>query len=172
MTKSTFDEFIDRLTQDAPEADSAWVAMRHEWLQHVEDFFQTVQTFLKTYIDQGKVSISFSDKTIFEDHIGEYVVKAAIVRIGSSEVKFEPIGTNLIGARGRIDMIGPCGRIRFLLVDEDSNAPRTFKGGVYRAKNEEDINWVWKIATDPPNIEYFDMDENLFFDALMEVVNA
>ncbi len=39
------------------------------------------------------------------------------------------------------------------------------------SKNNE-VNKIWKIATPPPNIKYINLDEETFFDALMEVIDG
>ena len=172
MRQSTFDAFVDRLTHDDSGPDVQWISMRTEWLQHVESFFESIQLYLKPYTEPEKISIAFGEKENFEENIGDYLVKTATVKIGNSIVKFDPIGANLIGARGRIDMIGPQGKIRFLLVDEAAKGPRIFRGGVHRIKEDAEIKWAWKIATDPPNIQYLDLNADVFFEALMDVVNA
>jgi hypothetical protein len=172
LRQSTFDAFVDRLTHDVSGPDTQWVTMRTEWLQYVEIFFGSIQFYLKSYTDQGKISFTPGVKENFEENIGVYKVKTATVKIGSNIVKFDPVGTNLIGARGRIDMIGPHGMIRFLLVDEAAKGPRVFRGGVHRIKEDTEIKWAWKIATDPPNIQYLDLNEDVFFEALMDVINA
>ena len=38
-----------------------------------------------------------------------------------------------------------------------------------KMKKEKD---VWKISTPPPKIKYLELNENSFFDALMEVING
>lgn len=38
-------------------------------------------------------------------------------------------------------------------------------------KETETIEWDWKIATPPPRIKYIEVNEDSFFDLLMEVIN-
>lgn len=51
---------------------------------------------------------------------GYYEAPGLTVRIGSSEVVFEPKGARIIGALGRLDVIGPRGRAKLIAdVDDD-----------------------------------------------------
>ena len=100
--------------------------------------------------------------------------------------EFIPVGTILIGALGRIDMEGPNGIVKYVLVPEISNAPKIEtailstvedrkKWKEKQQKEAEEImkaNKVWKIATPPPNIKYLDLNEDIFFDKLMEVIDG
>ena len=39
------------------------------------------------------------------------------------KIHFDPIGTNLIGVKGRVDMHGPHGTVRFVLVSKTDSSP-------------------------------------------------
>ena len=91
-----------------------------------------------------------------------------------------PVGTFLIGAKGRVDVVGPAGRTRFVLVDSKASGP-TLKVTVNIGGKPErpvvvsqpgKINWVWKIATNPPTIQYIELTQESLFQALMEVANG
>jgi hypothetical protein len=36
----------------------------------------------------------------------------------------------------------------------------------------KDIEWDWKIATPPPRIQYINLEQDTFLEALMEVVGG
>jgi hypothetical protein len=97
------------------------------------------------------------------------------------DVVLDPVGTNLIGAKGRVDMIGDAGASQI--------RPGRQKAGrgpgvsvaiktqdeqrqVEEEKEPDDVEWAWKIATPPPRIKYIEVNAESFFDALMEVINA
>lgn len=95
------------------------------------------------------------------------------------KVKLEPIGTNLIGAKGRVDLIGKNGTIRFVLVNKNSSGPKIkvniWIEGEEPPKQEEVskiLEWEWKISTPPPRIKYIEFNQETFLSALMEVVGG
>jgi hypothetical protein len=103
-----------------------------------------------------------------------------LVNIKGQEVELDPIGTNLIGARGRADMHGRRGTVRFVLVGKTSSRPNVrvsladaSKGSRTEiASKDSEIEWSWKIATPPPRIEYLELNQESFLDSLLEVINV
>ena len=47
--------------------------------------------------------------------------------MGNAEIIFTPIGTLLIGAKGRIDMTSNAGTVKFVLVDKNLSGPTFYK---------------------------------------------
>ena len=60
--------------------------------------------------------MTYRGKTISEDPIGSYPVEEMHIQIKNKEVVLDPIGTNIIGAKGRVDMKGSAGIVKFVLV--------------------------------------------------------
>ena len=87
---------------------------------NLELFNSKVQEFLGEYIEQNKVSLRKIIKQMNEQIIGNYEADSLEVEIGANTICFDPIGRYIIGARGRVDMNGPHGTVKFLLGD-----PRT-----------------------------------------------
>lgn len=179
MSHKKFDEFIEEQSQKAqmPEVD------RHrrlaEFQNHLEEFYKKIGSFLKSYIEKKQIRIKYEKKKIFEDFIGEYQAKIAIIELGNNSIRLDPIGTIIIGAKGRIDMTGPNGVITFLLVSSDATISRIevriyAKGEVpcREVKEAEVEHLEWKIATPPPRIQFLPLTEESFLDALMVVTNA
>jgi hypothetical protein len=182
MSKKDFQEYIKKSQARAgegPEID--WGKKRDEWLDYLKQFYQQIQAFLKDYAESGDLSIEFHEKSINEELIGEYKADSMTVKLKGDEVVFDPIGTNLIGAKGRVDMKGSAGTVKFVLVNKHSSGPRfrlTIQVSGEPVKEEEkesadhEIEWDWKIATPPPRIKYIELDEDSFFDSLMEAING
>lgn len=178
ISRKNFESFLGK--QDLKEEEQIdWNERKNDWLRHIDKFYQIVQVFLKEYLDQGKVSIHTKPLTLNEEYIGSYEAEKCHLRMGSQEVVFSPVGTRIIGSRGRIDMEGRAGKVIFLLVDKESEGisikTRIYTGGeTPKEKDEEkkEIIWTWKIATPPPLFRYVDLNEESFFDALMEVTNG
>ena len=99
------------------------------------------------------------------------------LHIGASKIVFDPVGTNLIGAKGRVDMQSAKGTVKFVLVPEDAEnigwRTRTFEGPDPIPEPVEPVeNWTWKIATPPPRVRLLELCKDSFQDAVMEVVNG
>ncbi len=69
------------------------------------------------YIRKGEIKSEYRDITLNEENIGSYIARQMILRIGRQQVTMTPIGTMLIGAKGRVDVVGSAGRTRLVLVN-------------------------------------------------------
>jgi len=180
MGKTDFEEYLRKQDADTEiEAQVDWGKQRDEWLEYLETFYKKVKGWLSKYKDSG-VTCEDREKNIDEDHIGKYRARSLHIHVRNKEVVLDPVGTNLIGAKGRIDMIGNAGTVRFLLVDRNLTGQRISVTARTESEpdrretegKDEQIEWVWKIATPPPRIKHVDINADSFFDALMEVINA
>ena len=176
MTDTSFDDFVNQqIAKKEPSID--WTEVRDDWKKHLDEFYQLAEGFLRKYTDQGKVHITRGTKQINEEYIGTYDVKFLEVQIGTIKINFDPIGTRILGAKGRVDMLGPHGTVKFVLVPEAASSPaiRAIQGTSSEVTDEPEPavdEWVWKIRTRPPNIKNIELEEESFLSAIMEVANA
>ena len=176
MADISFDDFVNQqIAKEEPSID--WIQIRDGWIKHLDEFYQLAEGFLRKYIDQGKVHITRATKQINEEYIGSYDVKSLEVQIGTIKVHFDPIGTRILGVKGRVDMHGPHGTVKFVLVPKTDSSPTilVIQGASSEVKDEPEPvmeEWAWKILTRPPNIEYIELVEESFLSAIMEVANA
>jgi|SRR5271154_5029891 len=177
MEKSRFDEFVEDQLKTKTE-DIDWASKKAQWQANVKGFYREVESFLKSYTKSGKIQIKYDETTLREDYIGEYKVERAIILLGAHSISLQPIGTNLFGARGRIDMIGPRGKVTFVLVDKESDKPKLsvsvstkVHGKAVQEKEKTPKEWAWKIATPPP-ISLSPLSDESFFEALMKVTDG
>ena len=172
----SFDDFVNQqIAKEEPSID--WIQVRDDWKKHLDEFYQLAQKFLRKYIAQEKVRITWTTKQINEEYIGSYDVEFLEVQIGTIKVHFDPIGTRILGAKGRVDMHGPHGTVKFVLVPKTDSSPtiRVIQEAYSEVKDEakpviEEL--AWKILTPPPNIKYIELEEESFLSAIMEVANA
>ena len=118
-----------------------------------------------------------STKQINEEYIGIYDVASLEIQIGAIKVRFDPIGTLVFGAKGRVDIHGPHGTVKFVLVPKTASSPMIrviIQEAPVEVKDElEPVEeWAWKRRTPPPNIKYIELEEESFLSAIMEVANA
>ncbi len=179
MSKQDFEAFLQRHEASVDEESRTdWHKRKSEWLAHIAEFYDRVQGWLQDFIAQRKVAISDYPLELNEDFIGHYETRKLILQIANQEVVFRPAGTLLIACRGRIDMEGPAGTVRFVLVEKEAAGVQDAKTPAEGTAPEEEphslssVFWSWKIATPPPSMNYVQLDEESFFDALMEVMNG
>ena len=179
MANTAFREFIEQQTAPpAAEPEVDWDQQREEWLQYLDQFYKLIEGYMREYVDQGKVRLQRGTKTLHEEFIGDYSADTMALDIGTNKIVFDPIGTNLIGAKGRVDMQSAKGSVKFVLVPADATAMSwrfRVTEGLEPAPKEPVApveNWAWKIATPPPRVRCLELCKDSFQDAIMEVVNG
>ena len=75
-----------------------------EWKTEVEKTLKKTMDWLKSYQDKGLLKAMEKEKTIREEVLGEYKVKQLEYEFGKFRLVFEPMGRNILGAWGRIDV--------------------------------------------------------------------
>ena len=179
MTNHAFEEFVTKWSKTPKDGGIDWQARLGEWQAYLSAFYQTVEGFLKPYIESGKIALDRNSIQLREEYIGLYEADALDLSLGDARVTLTPVGTNLIGAKGRVDMRGPKGTVRFVLVPRNSSGPQ-IDVRIHISEEEESTEetarhvaeWEWKISTPPPKISYFNLVEESFQSALMEVVDG
>lgn len=181
-----FDEFIKIQKNDIGADGKKEKTMTIEedkdlWLEQLANLHSLVENSLKEYIESGDISIKKYPVILQEEQTGAYQADQLDINIGRQIVRLEPLGTFLIGARGRVDMIGPKGTVRLVIVPPKSDGPKIHfsisiggnsVGSTSKSGSVSPREWVWKIATLPPKPTYFELNADSFRDALMGVVNG
>lgn len=181
MAKTPFDEFVDRKIAESNDLRKTISrdAEITEWQHYLEALYGAIEVYLAPYIGAGKIVVSYQSTQIREELLGQYQVRSMEILIGEDPVRLEPIGTYLIGVKGRVDMIGPRGTVRLVLVDKEASGPRLrvavrSKGAIAgeQLAPQRTIEWVWKIAVDRERLRYIDLVAESFYSALMETVSG
>ena len=100
------------------------------------------------------------------------------VKIGKRQtVSLTPVGTLLVGCRGKVLAEGSVGTAQLWLVGESvRSATDVFKVTIGvnagASPSELDPNPVWKIVTTTIDRRFEDLDKERFLQLLMEVANA
>ncbi len=182
MNNKTFDEFVSRQQQADPETASIdWEKERDEWLTHLRRLYSMVESFLSKYVSSGQIRLEYRSIDLNEENIGTYSAEQMILRIGRQEVDLVPIGTLLIGSKGRVDVIGPAGKAEMLLVDRQAPSPRSLikvtvgiggKLPAVASKPASEVEWEWRIVTRPPERRFVEITQESLFQLIMEVANG
>jgi hypothetical protein len=96
-----------------------WDERRDTYLAAVNDLYKQIETLLAEPIQQKTVKLHRRPKPLTESYIGTYAVDDLILVIGGEQVRFSPRGRNIVGAAGRVDVVGETGE-ETLVVRPDS----------------------------------------------------
>lgn len=182
METEEFARFVARQQKTAVDTEIDWAGMRDEWLSNLDSLHRRIIDFLQEYITDGSITYSFAEITLSEENIGSYLAKRLDIKIGRQFVSFEPIGTLLIGCRGRVDAVGSTGRVPIFLVDKKAKSASdlitvtvSVTGGPPPTPppQKEPTSWVWKIVGNSRGrMKFVDLDKESFVGLLMEIANA
>ena len=94
-----------------------WEAKKRDWIDAVQRLYDTIENdIFKDARVEGLVKIWPRDVEVEERYIGRYTIPELVVQIGVEEVVFSPKAVNVIGASGRVDLVG--GRDRATIIRE------------------------------------------------------
>jgi hypothetical protein len=185
MSKSDFDDFVKRQQAQQRVAAAAFNPKQQldEWLGYLDALYKQITAYLQDYTKSGAAQLEYRDIQLNEDFIGSYTVRQMILKIGSATVTFTPIGTMLIGTKGRVDVRGPLGKARLSLVNKLVTSARQLVQVTARMPGDpppapvspeaiRQIEWAWKVITPPPEIKFIELTEEAFFDMILAVTNA
>ena len=182
ITTKEFDEFVRReKSSAAAQSQIDWDKERSEWIAYLDSLYKKIESFLKKYKDDGSIRTEYKEAELYEENLGTYAVRKLHIHIGRRVIKLTPVGTLLIGSKGRVDVEGPSGKAALALVDKNAVALRpVIRVSIVEPKerrepeveNSRKIVWVWKIATPPPGVKYVELNAESFYELIMEVSNA
>lgn len=185
MASRAFDEFVQREQASARQSQTGkvdWQAEKMRWLKHLDELFAEVRGYLRQYVKAGQIAIEADQVELNEEYIGPYIAPAMVIRIGNKAIKLEPVGTLLVGSKGRVDAIGPAARAQLMLLDSKltslSQLTHVSVGVAGKMpasppmKSPSEINWVWRIVTRPPRRDIVEINKDTFLDLLLEIANG
>ncbi len=161
-------EDLERFLQDqqrsADQMTVDWDQRRDQFLAATRDLVDTVRNLLRPLASKGLVQFSDTTSQISEWHAGRYHAPGLVAQLGSAQVELVPIGAEIAGAHGRVDLAGPQGQVPLLLLRGTS--PQAGPG----SNLSPDLSW--KFMTPPPQPRYIDLDQNSLSRAIKGVIGA
>lgn len=181
-----FDAFVKRvLDKDSPFEPPPELQLRPmQWKESLAGLYSEIAAYMELYVRRGAIRITYGETELGERYLGSYFAPTMTIEIGLQKVELVPIGTLIIGGRGRVDVRGPAGDARLVLVHRNVRRPEdlvSVRVNDALQGNKKDISitadgdfdeFVWKIATPPPRVIFDELTETNFHEMLMEVVNA
>lgn len=177
MRTESFEKFV--ASQQETDVDTIdWERMRDEWLSDLDTLYRQIPGFLREYTKAGSISYKFAQIELTEENIGKYSARRMDIKIGRQLVSLVPVGTLLIGSKGRVDAVGSGGRAQILLVDKRARSAADLVKVTVSMKDalppsrKGPIFWAWKIVTDAAPKRFVDLDKDTFLALLMKIANA
>lgn len=120
MAKESLQEFFRAKKAKAEPGETDWGAVKTAWVRAIGNLYRKiVDEYLAEPRKSGLVKVSYSDKVMAEDFLGEYIVRELVLQVGDEKAVFSPKGRNIVGAAGRVDLRGDMGEVTLVLQPED-----------------------------------------------------
>lgn len=176
MVDMKFEEFVKREnTIVAADGSDVREGLLAEWKDHLEELYGKVRDLLRPYTEKHEIAIDETESVeIREERLGRYHVPTMKITVGKKGkwVSLRPVGTDVIAARGRVDMSGPNGMFKIVLVDPSLDAPRfrsTLPDVSGSRETQRGSDLAWRFVTSPPSMRYVGIDRQTFLNAVMEL---
>ena len=173
-----FEDFVRAKNKEATEKPRVdWDARKAAWIKQVNGLYDKISVLLSDYIDKGTISVARNPIQIAEERLGTYSVDELSIEIGENTVRLVPVGTIIIGASGRVDLIGERGRVRVILTDPEAGSRsadiKILKPGQRPPDSRPvDLNVLeWKLVSDPPDVKIRELTKTSLFEAILAVAN-
>jgi hypothetical protein len=157
-----------------------WDRRKAWWLGKINSLYDEVKQWLGPLISDGTVIIKDVTVDIDEEGIGSYEASSLEISVGSEVVKLEPIGTIIIAALGRVDLIGDDGSVMILL-EQKGRSPqiRVYleEGEVVTSKKRfkvttyDKMETDWIVRTEKGRPKYQKLTKEVFYEALKRVMS-
>ena len=149
MNQSLDEIFQKKHRQASVGAAINWDERREKYISVVDSLYQTIEKFLAEPIAHKTAVLQRRPKELSENYIGTYKVDDLILLVGDEQVRFSPRGRNIVGASGRVDVLGERGD-DVLIVQIDSR-------------------WSF-VQTRQPTLKVVPFDESSFAELLKRVM--
>ena len=112
----------------SPQAGIDWAVELPRWRDAVRALFKTV----RDWSEQEGWLVEASEASIYEEGAGQYTLHILTVCLSSGRVHLEPVARDVLGAQGRVDIIGWPSLTRVMLLR---------KGETWKVKTEMGPAW-------------------------------
>lgn len=116
---SNFTQFL-RSKQNEEQAESAnWEKRKSEWLSSLDKLFGQIEDWLSEPVSQNLIALKKETIELDEYKIGPYKASRLVLQIGHDTVYIEPVGTIIVGAKGRVDVRTGGASFKIVLTNEN-----------------------------------------------------
>ena len=126
-----------------------WDERRDNYLAAVESLYRRIESMLGEAIQKKSVTVQRHPKHLTENYIGTYQADDLTLVIGDEQVRFSPRGRNIVGATGRVDILGERGETILI--------------------HQADSSWAF-VRSRQPKLETVPFDESTLAEVLQLVM--
>ncbi|MEK4529766.1 hypothetical protein NST38_30650 [Paenibacillus sp. FSL H8-0104] len=175
-----FEQFLKAKQMEAKLSNKVTVDMQmivDHFIERVSTLFIFIEDILEPFIADKTIVIERRQRHIIEEDYGEYDVQELIIDVSGDKVHLTPVGANIIGAVGRIDMRGPQKSAVMLLTREAGPQINTYISP-HEAPQPEAITlerltaMEWQFLERVPRSHYLEFSPDSFKQMLMRVING
>lgn len=174
------EDFLRKKKSDYDQRKKAidWQQRIDWWKTKIDALYMDILGWLAPLKNDGTVEIIKSEAEFYEELLGNYTAPTLQIVVGSEAVMLSPIGTIIIAAFGRIDVIGD-NRTVMLLLEQKGHRPQIkvqIGLAIEPSKTSEkpsydQIETEWIVAdTNYRKGPYSILDKDTFFDVLKRVM--
>jgi hypothetical protein len=81
-----------------------WESVKQEWISRVHGLYDEIREWLKPLEDKEYLKIERNPLVITEEMLGPYEIDSMEIIAGETTVVLEPVGRQVLGAMGRVDL--------------------------------------------------------------------
>jgi hypothetical protein len=158
-----------------------WEKRKAWWLSEINGLYKEVKEWLGPLILEGTVNIKDGTVDISEEYLGNYGAPYLEINVGSEVAKLMPIGTIILAALGRVDLIGDDGSVNIAL-EQKGHRPqiRVYlgEGAIAESKkhsklpayDQMETEWIVRTETGRPK-KYQVLTKEVFYGVLKRVMS-
>jgi hypothetical protein len=104
--------------QEAKQQKVDWKTRKDDWLESLKVFFADVKKWLRPLVEQKLATVREVDTHITEENLGTFTVPTLSIQMPDITIQMKPVGTIIVGARGRVDILAGQRRATILLLSD------------------------------------------------------
>ena len=192
MDQASFESFVKQhqpLQSDPERFADQQVSAQEElegFLKQLDTLYEAVQSHLEPFVRAGQITIALGTVRLFEEEVGWYEAPSMAVRLGRIAIQFEPVGTFLIGMKGRVEVTGPAGNATLVLVSKEARdiasmvrvasntfpSPPDMRIDIGPPTSDLPTVWVWKLMTATAQRTFVDLNAETVYELIAELSPA
>lgn len=121
MGDNSFTQLLEKKKHEIEKNSTSSKRRLSRWRMALFELDVKLSKWLEAPIKKQVVTLAKSPKSIVEELLGPYTVNAWTVTIGGRKVVFDPAGTYVVGAYGRVDVLGPAAKFKLIREKDDGH---------------------------------------------------
>lgn len=143
-----------------------WESRKVWWTGQIETLYSNIENWCK---DIQTIIIEKFETTIEEKFMGVYTTHKLVLSISGQKFIFSPVGKNIIGGRGRVDVWYDKTKIMLILFEKDELTNKYDDKKIARNPEPEETEWFFVDSSRRPSIK---LDQESFLKFLVSSVGA